>query len=66
MMRLPWQRWEKPPPPDPEGLAESFEMLDEVDRRRVATIEALARRRAVILHNHIARDVSRAIRRHPA
>jgi hypothetical protein len=60
-IKWPWQRWAKPPPPDPSALAESHSALVEAAVRQRQTEMALRRRRAVIVHNHIATDVRRAM-----
>lgn len=62
-IRWPWQRWEKPPPLDAEALAESIEAVETAERRKVETARRLARRRVVIVNNHIAHDVSHALER---
>jgi hypothetical protein len=61
MIKWPWQQWAKPPPPDEKALAESRSALVEAVVRQRHTQEALRRRRAVEVRNHIATDVRRAM-----
>lgn len=62
-IRWPWQTWKKPPPADAEAMAESLAVLEVVELRKQQTLRALENRRVVIVNNHIAHDVSRAIER---
>lgn len=61
MIRMPWQRWDKPQPMDPNDLMESEAARRAAERRRVDTEMALLQRRAVVVHNHLAYDIRRAL-----
>lgn len=65
MIRWPWHHWKKPPPLDPKTLAESEEAVKEVERRKQRTQEALRTRHAIIVNNHIAYDIRRALGKRP-
>lgn len=64
MIRWPWQRWNKPVDLPPNDIEASEEAKREVALRKQRVAQALEVRHAVIVHNHIAHDIRRALERH--
>lgn len=64
MIRWPWQQWEKPPPPPSDDeIAAAKAARIEAARRKFSTQDALRARRAIVVHNHLATDIRRALER---
>lgn len=62
MIRWPWKRWiVEPLPPDLDDATASQDAVVEAHRRSLSTRRALQTRRAVVVNNHIATDIRRAM-----
>lgn len=61
MIRWPWQKWRRLPPPDPNEAREAEQAMRIAECREVEVKRALRKRRAIIVEDHIATDIRRAL-----